>query len=80
MSEPVIGVVGQGMSFHQLFNDVNDASKIEFPCVGEVSSEQLASYMDHMKNAPCITSYAAEPLSEKTLEKYRKSLRKFGII
>ena len=31
MSEPVIGVVGQGMSFSRLFNDVNDVSKIEFP-------------------------------------------------
>ena len=80
MSKPVIGVVGQGMSFNRLFNDVNDASKVEFPCVGEVPSEQMSLYLDILKTTTSKTSYAAMPISKKTLKKYRKSLRKYGII
>lgn len=76
MSKLVIGVVGQGMSFHRLFNDIKDVSKIEFPCVGEVSSEQMSLYMDHLKTTPSKTSYAARPISKKNIKKLQKSLRK----
>lgn len=31
MSEPIIGAVGQGMSFHRLLNNVNNLPKVEFP-------------------------------------------------
>ncbi len=78
MSEPIIGVVGQGMSFHRLLNDVNSLPKVDFPCVGEVSSEQMSLCLDMLKTTPSKTSYAARP-TKKTIKKFRKSLQKAGI-
>lgn len=79
MSEPIIGVVGQGMSFNRLLSDVNNLPKVEFPCVGEVSSEQVSLFIDLLKTTPCKTSYVARP-TKKTIKKFRKSLKSWNKI
>ena len=53
--------------------------KVKTLPIGEVSSEQMLSYMESLKNLPCKTSFAANPLSKKTIKKYRKAIRKGNI-